>query len=482
MTQKVQILIFTVGFLSVILGTAMFVPAFIDYADGHTNALAFFWTAIISLFAGGALFLSQSGATKSLNIKQSFLVVSVGWAYAGFLCALPFFYSNASLGLADSLFEAFSGVTTTGATILAEPENQSRGILIWRSLMQWIGGFATIAFAILLLPYLRVGGMQLFRTELSDRSDKLMPQTENIIKSLFMIYGGLTIAAAVTYKTLGMGGFDAINHAMTTLSTGGFSTRNGSFGDFADPYLFSAAMVFMIAAALPFVLYVKFFYGRRFEFFQDSQLVTFLQLAGVFVSVLVFWLWLNTPRTLDESLLQGSFQVISILTTTGYTLGDYTQWGPFPVMFLFLLLYLGGASASTSGGIKIWRLIVVASTVKKLFRDLLYPSGVSTVKYQGKTVSDAVVQDVMGFLCLFVVANTALSIALGLTGLDFKTALSGAATVLSNVGPGIGDIIGPTGSYAPLPDSAKIMLAFGMVLGRLEIMTLLILLNPRFWK
>jgi trk system potassium uptake protein TrkH len=358
----------------------------------------------------------------------------------------------------------------------------SRGILLWRSVTQWIGGIGIIAFAIVILPFLRIGGMQLFKTESSDQSDKIMPKTFNLLSSLLIVYFILTILCIATYYLLGMNMFDAINHALTTISTGGYSTHDASFGYFDNPALEYSSSFFMMSGSIPFVLYVKLLFQRKSEFFEDDQFRSIIVILCVFFFVLIVWLWTNSDYTFFEILRYVVFNVISVITTTGYATTDYTKWGAFAVIFFFFLTFLGACTGSTAGGIKTMRLVIALKIINRQAKKLLFPNGVFTIHFQGRPIDTIFAVSVMNFLWLYLVSNIVLAISLLLLGLDFETSLSGAATALANVGPGIGDTIGPAGNFSKLPDAAKWLLSAGMILGRLEIMTILVLFRSEYWK
>ncbi len=480
--MRFQIVGYILGVLITIVGLAEMVPALIDWRLDHDNAKAFFLNGIICLFFGGSLMLSNRSSGAEITLRQAFLLTVSSWFLVSAFCALPLYASDLDLSYTDAFFEAVSGVTTTGATILIGLDEVSRGVLVWRSMMQWVGGIGIIAFTVVLLPYLKVGGMQVFRSEASSHGDKVMPRSEEILGSMFKVYAGITAVCLFVYTILGMSGFDALNHAMTTVSTGGFSTHDGSFGSFESPALHYAAGFFMLAGALPFVLYMRLVFQKRFLFFNDEQVRALLLSVSALVFVLTLWLWIDTPYSLETSFRTVFFSVISIVTTTGYSMVDYTAWGGFAVLVFLLLTYLGGCAGSTSGGVKVMRLVVSAKVVARQFKTLLYPNGMFVLNYQGRRLDNYTILSVLGFLSLYVMANVVMTIALALTGIDFETALSGAASALANVGPGIGPEIGPGGNYASLPDAAKLLLSFGMIIGRLEILTILVLFSPTYWK
>lgn len=473
---------FTVGILLLILGAAMLVPAFVDFEGHNHNAHIFLYCALMCCFFGGALYLSCRGTPGRVTPRDGFLLTVMSWFVMSLFAAFPLYLSDLHISLTDAVFESVSGITTTGSTVLSGLDQMSHGILVWRSITQWIGGIGLIGFAIVILPFLRIGGMQLFRTESSDRYDKAMPKTGDIIAGLLKVYCGLTALCTITYHLLGMSWFDAVNHAMTTLSTGGYSTHDASFGFFKSPPLDTAAILFMTLGGLPFVLYVRLISQRSFELHRDGQVRGFLGMFAFFVVLVVLWLACTSSYGFSDALRVAAFNIMSVMTTTGFASADYTLWGSFSCVLFFFMTYMGACAGSTSGGIKTVRLMIAAAAVQKQVRSLLYPHGIFEIKYNGKPVPSAIINAVLGFLCLFVTANVVLTGALAMTGLDFVTAVSGAATALANVGPGLGDIIGPSGNFSSLPAAAKWLLCAGMLLGRLEIMTVLVILTPGFWK
>lgn len=477
-----RLTLFTSGLLLIILGAVMLIPGFVDLSDGHSNGTTFIDSAFACLFLGGVLFLTNKSDLKNFNVREGFLLTTTSWFLLSLAGALPLFYSDLHLSFTDAYFESLSGITTTGSTVLSGLDTMSRGILLWRSMLQWIGGIGIIAFGIVLLPFLKIGGMQLFRTESSDRSDKLIPQSRNLVGQLVFVYVLLSGLCFVTYYMLGMSGFDAINHAMTTLSTGGYSTHDSSFGYFKSNELQLASALFMLLGGLPFYLYVKFLHTGKFMFHKDEQVKGFLTIVGVISLIIVAWLFMHHITNISQGIVVALFNVISVITTTGYATTDYTVWGPFIVMLFFFVTYMGGCTGSTSGGLKVLRLLIVAKATKIQLKKLLHPHGVFITHYQGKALDNTMITTVMGFLFLYVLVNILITGALSWTGLDIETAFSGAATAIANVGPGIGKFIGPAGNFAALPDASKDILCVGMFLGRLEILTVLVIFTPDFWR
>jgi trk system potassium uptake protein len=480
--MKNQIVGFTIGILLLIIGITGLIPAFVDWLNGHPNYFAFLKCSVVSMIFGGGLVIMNKPTKPTLSIRQGFLLTACSWFFLSLFASFPLYFSDLDITLTDAFFESVSGVTTTGSTVLAGLDNMSHGILLWRSIIQWIGGIGIIAFAIIILPFLNIGGMQLFKTESSDRSDKFIPKTKDLVRSLLFVYCLLTLACLLTYYILGMSFFDAINHAFTTIPTGGYSTHDASFGHFQSPALHYAGSFFMLCGGLPFVLFVKILIQGKFELHKDEQVRTIIGLLAIMIVTLSIWLWLNSDYSYSETLMLSTFNIISVITTTGYATTDYIQWGPFAVMFFFMITFLGGCAGSTSGGIKTMRLIIAYRMMRRQMKILLFPHGVFSVHYQGKSVDQSVVTTVMVFLGAYFMANIALTIILTFLGLDFETAISGAATAIANVGPGIGGTIGPAGNFSTLPESAKLVLCFGMLLGRLEIMTILVLFRREFWE
>lgn len=480
--MQYQLIGFTLGFLLVILGVAQMIPALLEFAEGGTNTQAFFVSGVIAMFVGGALALSNKNFKAGINARQTFLLTTLGWVFMSAASAIPLYMADIDISLADAMFEATSGITTTGSTVLSGLDDMSRGVLLWRSITQWIGGVGIIAFAIIILPFLNVGGMQLLQTEFSDQSEKIMPRTKEIVTCILLIYCGLTFVCAMGYIALGMHTFDAFNHAMTTVCTGGFSTYDASFGHFASYWMDMVAALFMLLSALPFILLIKMFFRGKFAFLEDDQFKALISMLVIFITIMTLWLWLTDHYDLANSIHYATFNILSILTTTGYATTDYMVWGSFSTMFFFFLTYMGASAGSTSGGIKTIRIVILFKAMLRHIKRLIYPHGVFVIHYQGKPLDREMVLNVLGFLFLFVMANAIITIALAATGLDFLTAISAAGTAIANVGPGVGPVIGPAGNFSSLSDTAKWILCFAMILGRLELMTVIVLFARSYWR
>jgi trk system potassium uptake protein TrkH len=478
----VRPIVFILGLLITAMGVAMLPPLAANLAADSQNARAFALASAASLFIGLLLVSVTLGTRIRLDIRQGFLLTSLSWFILSAIGALPFAFSNLGMTLADTFFESVSGLTTTGSTVIAGLDRMPPGILLWRAMLQWIGGIGIIVMVIAMLPYLRVGGMQLFRTESSDRSEKVFPRAAQIATATTIAYLLLSGACALFYFFSGMNGFEAVTHAMTTLSTGGYSTSDASFGHFPNPVTHWIAVVFMTIGALPFVIYIQMAYGRPLAVWHDSQARRFLIALLVVVLTMATWLWLTREIAVADALRLSAFNVVSVVTTTGFANADYNQWGGFAMMVFLFLTFAGGCTGSTSGGIKALRFELVITFIWHQILRLCRPRAIFPLTYRGRPLELEVVRSAMTFFALYIGTFIILTLALSAIGLDGVTAISGAATALGNVGPGLGDIIGPAGNFAPLPDAAIWVLSIGMLLGRLELLTLLVLLLPAFWN
>lgn len=480
--MQYQIVFFTLGLLLLINGAMMVLPMGLEILHGGPDVGTFIGCACFSFFIGGLMILNGRGFDRKLSIRQAYILTTMSWVLMSLFSALPLYFSTLEISFTDAVFEAVSGITTTGSTALVGLDHMPHGVLLWRAMTQWIGGIGIVAFVIILLPFLQVGGMQFYKMESSDKSDKAMSRTGDLVKALVVVYCGLTVACAFIYWLFGMSGFDAWTHAMATIPTAGYSTHDASFGYFNSDAIELAGAFFMVCGGLPFVLFVKFFYQGTFDFHRDVQVRTFIVLLFTVIAFVTIHAFFNTDLSLWKAFVKSTFNVTSVLTTTGFASTDYLQWGGFVAVIFLFITYLGACAGSSSGGIKMMRLTISFQTLRAQFYRLIHPHGVVPIKFQGKSVSPDVIQGVLGFLCVYVVTNVFLTIGLALSGLDFETALSGAATALANAGPGIGNLIGPAGNFSTLPDLSKWLLCVGMIAGRLELMTILVLLTPGFWK
>jgi len=473
--------VFIIGILISILAAAMVIPAAVDFSAGHADWQVFAVAAAITFFIGVAMVLTTRSGWTGFNLRQAFVMTNLAWLVTAAFGALPLAFSGLDLSITDAFFESMSGVTTTGATVIVGLDEAPPGILLWRAILQWLGGIGIIVMAVAILPILQVGGMQLFRVEAFD-ADKVLPRAAQIAGGISIVYVFLTGLAAIVLWALGLSGFDAIAHAMTSIATGGFSTHDASIAHYDSAAIDWAVSVFMILGSLPFVLYLRTLRGNLAVFLRDSQVRWFLAVLAVSIGLIAIWLLRNTAMDPIAALRYGTFNVISVMTGTGYATAEFDRWGGFAMSLMFVLMFVGGCAGSTTCGIKIFRFQVLYATAKTQLKRLTQPNGVFIPYYNHRPIPESVSDSVMGFFFLFMACFALLAAALGFVGLDFITAVSGAASAIANVGPGLGEIIGPAGNYMSLPDEAKWLLSAGMMLGRLELFTVLVLLSRSFWR
>jgi trk system potassium uptake protein TrkH len=474
--------LYVVGSLLIILALAMLVPMAVDLQVGHADWSVFAVSFALTLFFGVSLLLTNATPNVVLSIRQAFLLTTLSWVMACLFAALPFMFSEVNLSITDAYFEAMSGLTTTGSTVIIGLDALPPGMLLWRSLIQWIGGIGIIVMAIAILPFLRVGGMQLFRSESSDRSDKVVPRAADLAVGIGLIYLSLTVLGSVALHLAGMSLFDALCHAMTAVSTGGFSTRDTSIAGWESAPIEWLLVVFMMLGGMPFVRYLSFLKGHYDAIWRDTQVQWYFLFLTVVSVTLGTWLALTSDLSPENALRFAAFNVVSVVTTTGYASTDYSAWGTLAVAAFLVLTLIGGCTGSTSGGIKIFRFEILFMVLQRQFARLYRPHRILPLTYHEKTVDSDIMLSVMSFGFMFMALLLVFAIVLGALGLDLVTALSGSATALANVGPGLGTIIGPAGNFAPLPDTAKWVLIAAMLMGRLEFFTVLVLLSPDFWK
>lgn len=465
--------IFVNGVALIFAAALMGLTALLFPKDAYVFGMSAFMTAAFGLL----ITLATARATPDLRRVQGFLLTASVWLTAALAGALPLYLS--SLSAVDAVFEAMSGITTTGSTVMSGLDAAPRGVLFWRALLQCLGGVGFIVTGIALLPFLQVGGMQLFRTESSDKGDKALSTVAGVASATLMIYFLLIALCCVAYAVGGMSSFDALTHAMTTVSTGGYSNYDASFGHFRSPFLQWAATLFMLMGALPFVWYIRIYTRGAYK---SEQVAVMCVSLGAVIALLALWLTMTQDTPLLVSLRLAAFNVVSVATTTGYATDDYTLWGSFAVAAFFALTAIGGCTGSTAGGAKFMRWIVLARSAANLGRRIRRPHVVLSLRYDGRPLGDDVLSGVISFFTFYVGTFALLAFALGLTGLDNWTAISGALTALANVGPGIGAVIGPAGNFSSLDDAAKLLLVFGMFVGRLEMLTVYVLFTANFWR
>lgn len=470
------------GMTLVILSVLMLLPAALHVSGPAPNYGVFLSIAAFTAVVGAVLAWTNWQTLQQLNAQKMFLITAVNWLGVSVFVALPLIFSTQQLSITDAIFESVSGITTTGSTVLAGLDNMPRDILLWRSLSQWLGGVGIVAVAVMILPFLRIGGMRLFKSESSDWSGKTTPRLKVQLRYLVQIYLYLTVACALSYWFFGMSVFDAINHAMTTISTGGYSTYDASYGHFTAPGILWSAVVFMTLGGMPFNLFVQWMTGQRVSFLADAQVRAFillLMLAGTAMGVYVY---LTSDTSLESAMRHAFLNTTSVITTTGFVSADYNRWGTGAVAVFFFLTFIGGCSGSTSGGIKIFRFQLFWLYLKQQFIQSLHPNAVVSLEYNKRKVTPDIIASSIAFMYMAMGSYAILTIILALCGLDLVTSSTGALTALMNVGPGLGDIIGPVGNFSTLPDAAKWALSFGMLLGRLEYLTLYIMLTRLFWR
>ncbi len=466
-----------------ILALFMLVPLALSLAYNSDNQLAFFSSATITSLAGIVfLLMGKRSRLDFMQPRQVFLITTVAWAGVSLFSALPFILIDHPLTLADAVFEAVSGVTSTGSSVMAGLDQLPKDVLLWRSLLNWIGGVGIIGMAIAVLPFLRVGGMRLFKTESSDWSDKAMPRARSLMAMIIYCYIGLSVLCCLAFWLAGMDFFNAVNHAMTTVSTGGYSTSDSSFAQFDSLLLHWIAIVFMLAGAFPFVIFVRMLINRRFIVLEDTQVKGLLLIVAIMTLILTAQLIITEQMAPFRALTMASFNLVSIVTTTGFASGDYQLWGPVSFVVFYFAMFVGGCSGSTSGGIKVFRLQIFAGLVKEQIITAIHPRAIISRRYNGRLISSEIIASSISYMCLMAACLIVIAVILAFTGLDMVTSISGAATAVMNVGPGMGDIIGPAGNFSSLSDTAKWALSAGMLLGRLEFLTILVLFTPAFWR
>ena len=470
---------FTLGILQIILGVSMFVPIIVQFFYSEIDS-SFFGSSIVTIIFGTLFFLSNLDHDKKLNLQQAFLLTALSWISIAIFGSLPFLFSSIELSITDSFFESMSGITTTGSTIISDLENAPKGLLLWRAILQWLGGIGIIVMAITLMPIMNVGGMQLFKISSNDSSEKILPKSKEIALRLIYIYSGLTGLCGITYWIFGMGIFDSLTHSMTTIATGGFSNYNESIGYFNSLPIEVSSMFFIILGSNPFIAYIKFISGNKKIFLNDIQIKTFLKI--IIFTVIILSIYLLFSNNENFSLRSIFFNTISILSGTGYVNAEFDSWGSFPITLFLALMFIGGCAGSTACGVKIFRIQILYLFILNQLKKIIYPKGVFVIKYDQSAVDEKFIASIISFIYFYIVIFFILTALLSLTGLDFITAISGAATSISNVGPGLGPIIGTNGDFSSLPDLSKWILTVGMILGRLELFAILVLFLPSFWK
>jgi trk system potassium uptake protein TrkH len=423
-----------------------------------------------------------AGETLRINLRQGVLAVILTCVGAGFFCALPFLFAQRPMGLTDAVFETISGLSATGSTVFVGLDQAPRGILLWRFLLVWMGGFGLVTFAVLILPYLRIGGLQLFMVDLSARPGKFLPKTAEVVAQIAVVYVLLTLACAIAFGAAGMSTFDAIGHAMAAIATGGFSSHDGGIGYFKSPAIEWIATLFMLLAAMPFALHVHALRGNLRPLLNESQVRLFVLVVAAGIVLLALWRLDGGAATVEQAFREASFNVVSMISTTGFTSQDFNLWGGFPSLLLLCAMLMGGCTGSTAGGIKMFRLFVLLEALKAQIRRQIFPSGVFGLHYNRQPIAAPIVAAVVTYAFAYLLTFSLLALGLSLTGLTLEESLGASATSLGGVGPGLGPRIGPCCTFAGIPDAAKWLLIAGMLAGRLEILLLLLPFTRRFWR
>lgn len=466
------------------VGAAFCIPSFILSFNeaGHTT-ITFGVASLLFLLISLISYRNVSRSQFSVSAQQLYLVTLSSWLALAIVGTIPLYIGLPNISFVDAFFEAMSGITTTGSTVLSGLDSMPQSMLLWRGVLQWIGGIGIIVLGVAVLPFLRVGGMRLFATESSDWSDKSLPKAQAFMQSIGAIYIGLTLFACICYWLAGMDLFDAVVHAMTSLATGGYSNHDASMGYFNDkPVILWLGSIFMLLGALPFSLYVLFLHGKKEHLLRDMQVRGFLTFVLIVIVLFSFERAIISDLPVFQIVTHVAFNVISIITTTGYASDDYTRWGAYSSVIFFYIMFIGGCSGSTSGAAKFFRFQMAFMILRNHLHLMRHPHAIYPLRFNGKNIPDDITRSIVAFSFFFAITIAVLALALSLTGLDFDTSLSAAATAVTNVGPGIGSIVGPAGNFSSLSDTAKWLLCIGMLVGRLEVMTVIVIFSRTFWK
>ena len=473
---------FFIGAIVCFFGLSMLLPAALDYLDGNDDAQVFMSCAAILVFLGLTMAMTFRRRKYALGLREIILAAPLTWIAVVGLSALPFVFSDFRLSYADAVFETMSGATATGSTVIVGLDTAPRGLLLWRFLLIWFGGFGFVTLAVLVLPFLRIGGMQLFVLDLSAQSGKFVPRMIDVVIKIALVYLAITVAGAVAFHIAGMSLFDAICHSMAAVATGGFSTHDAGLGFFKSPAIEWIATVEMALSAMPFVLFVGALREGPMPLWNESQVRLFLAIIAISSLTLTVWLVARESIDLIEALRQATFNVVSIITTTGFTSQDFNLWGGFPSVLILMLMLVGGCTGSTAGGIKMFRLCLLLEAIRAQLHRQIYPHGTFLVTYNKMPVQDTVRAGVAGYFFVYVSTFFMFALLLSLTGMSFEASLGASATALGGVGPGLGPVIGPCCTFAPLSATAKWLLSLEMMAGRLEILVVVIPLTRTFWR
>ena len=472
---------YTLGTLQIILGIFMLIPVIIQLIYNELDS-GFVSASIITIIFGILFFLSNLDHNKNIDLPQTFILTALSWLSIAIFGSLPFIFSELNLNFTDAFFESMSGITTTGSTILTDLDNAPKGILLWRAILQWLGGIGIILMAITLMPIMNIGGMQLFKISSNDNAEKILPKSKEVSLRLIVIYSLLTFTCALFYKIFGMSYFDSLTHSMTTIATGGFSNYNESIGYFKSASIEITAIIFIILGSIPFIAYIKYLNGDKKIFLNDTQIKTFFKIIIFSIILMFVYLSIKNQNLFQINLREVAFNVISILTGTGYVTQNFSEWGSFPLMYFLILMFIGGCAGSTACGIKIFRVQILYQFISNQLKKIIYPRGIFNIKYEKNNIDEKFMASIISFIFLYILIFFIVTALLSINGLKFITAISAAATSISNVGPGLGEIIGPNGNFSQLTDFSKWILSIAMILGRLELFAVLVLFIPSFWR
>ena len=474
--------LFVIGNLLIFFSFYLLIPAIYDLIIDGTDWIVFFVISVLCLFSGFNISFIFKNKNKDVDILSAFILTLISWILLTVIGSVPFFLGTPNLSFVNSFFESMSGLTTTGATVIQNLDNTNKSILLWRAMLQWLGGIGIIVIAIAIFPILKIGGMQLFQTEFSSKDDKVLPRTASIASGIGIVYFSLTLLCSITLFLTGMNLFDSIAHAMTIIATGGFSTKDFSIGHYDSVAIEIVTIFFMVLSSLPLILFFQAVRGKFTDLITNSQVHFFLILIFFVTFVVTLWLQTNYEVAFFESLRISAFSVASITTGSGFSTYDFSVWGSFTTLLFLFLMLVGGCSGSSSCGLKIFRIQILLKTSYNIVKKIIQPRGVFIPTFNSKEISEDVLNSVTGFFFLYMTIFGMLTLILAFDGQNMLTALSGSAAALANVGPGLNDIIGPSGNYYQLKDSSKIFLSFGMLIGRLELFPILILLSPLLWR
>ena len=464
------------------VGFLLFIPLITEIIYRSESWQSYAVPILLYLIGGGSLVITNRNVELKISTKEAFIITVLSWILLAFLSAIPFIYTEVNLSLVDALFESMSGITTTGSTVINDIDYLPKGILIWRAMLQWFGGIGIVVIALIILPFLRVGGMQLFHLEGDDPYEKFLPKISSVISKIIILYFFLTIILTILYYFYGMNFFDALAHSFTTISTGGFSTHDQSFAYFQSSSILLIAVIFMIIGSMPFLVLAQTSIKNIFATIKDHQVRVFLLILLLSISVIYLFASKYIDGNIFEKIVSISFNTISIISGTGYVSDNFEDWGNYASVLFLILMFIGGCAGSTTGGLKVFRFQILFKYLSLHFKKMLQPHAVIAGYFNNKSIPESTYESVMSFFFLYIFTFASSALLLSFSGLDFLTCISGAASAISNVGPGLGDTIGPDGNYSSLNNYSKIILTTTMLLGRLEMLTILILFFPFFWR